>query len=184
MASTTPRIPPLDPQLFTDEQAELAGGRDGARAQLNIVKLLVQNPPLYRNWMQFAMYLIAASTLSPRHRELIILHTSALCGGKYDIAQHRLIAQRAGLSIADIEAATSDGSGLTEFERTLLRGTAELVRDHRISDTTYALLAREYSPQQLLDLVFTVGNYNLMCMTTSTFDVQIEPNIESGWKPY
>jgi len=184
MRPTTPRLAPLDTAKFTDEQAELAGGRDSARAQLNIVKLLVQNPPLYRNWMQFAMYLISSSSLTPRDRELIILHTAALCGGKYDIAQHRLIAQRAGLSIADIETATSDGSGLSEFERTLLKAVAELVRDHRVSDTTYAQLSKDYSPQQLLDLVFTVGNYNLMCMTTSTFDVQIEPNIESGWKPY
>ena len=177
------RLPPLDPQRFTDEQAELAGGRDGARAQLNIVKLLVQNPPLYRNWMQFAMHLMMSSSLTPRDRELVILHTAALCRGTYDIAQHRLIAQRAGLSANDIEAALNEGEGLSSFEQALLKAVSELVHHRRIADATYARLAEHYSAQQLLDLVFTIGNYTLMCMTTNTFDVQVEPNIDSGWKP-
>lgn len=183
MPPTTPRLPPLDPDKFTDEQAELAGGRGGPRSQLNVVRLLVQNPALYRNWMPFAMHLISASSLSARERELVILHTCALCGGKYDVAQHRVIAQRAGLSVTDIEAAISDGAGLDEFERTLLNAVGELVNERRIADATYAALAKRFSPQQLLDLVFTIGNYTMMSMTTNTFDVQVEPNVESGWKP-
>jgi len=183
MRPTTPRLPLLDPKAFDDEQAELAGGRDGPRAQLNIVKLLVQNPPLYGKWMQFAMHLMMTSSLAARDRELVILHVAALCRGTYDIAQHRLIAQRAGLSVADIEAALQEGKGLSAFEQSLLKAVEELVKDHCIADATYAEIAARYSPQQLLDLVFTVGNYTLMCMTTNTFDVQVEPNIESGWKP-
>jgi 4-carboxymuconolactone decarboxylase len=177
------RVPPLDPAEFTDEQAELAGGRGNPRGELSIVRLLVQNPPLYRHYFQFAMHLVAASSLSPREREIVILHTCSRCKGNYDVAQHRVIAQRAGLSVADIEAALNDGAGFSTFERTLLKGVEELVSNHRITDATYALLAERYTPQQLLDLVFTVGNYALMCMTTNTFDVQVEPNVASGWKP-
>ena len=178
------RLPPLDPDQYNDEQAELAGGRGSARGKLSIVRLLVQNPPLYREYFHFAMHLISANSLSTRDREIVILHTSATCRGKYDVAQHRVIAQRAGLSVADIESAIKDGAELSEFERTLLRAVEELVKDHRISDATYAMLAARYTPQQLLDLVFTVGNYSLMCMATNTFDVQVEPDVETSWKPY
>jgi 4-carboxymuconolactone decarboxylase len=87
------------------------------------------------------------------------------------------------LSVADIEAALNDGAGFSAFERTLMNAVAELVSNQRITDATYTLLAERYTPQQLLDLVFTVGNYTLMCMTTNTFDVQVEPNVASGWKP-
>jgi alkylhydroperoxidase family enzyme len=183
MQPKTPRIPPLDPSEFTDEQAELAGGRNGARAQLNIVRLLVENPPLYRSWMPFAMHCIQANSMSPREREIVILHTCAFCRGKYDVAQHRVIAQRAGIGAADVEAAINDGAGLSALERTLMQGVEELVKDHCISDATYAALAERYTRQQLLDFVFTVGNYTMMSMTTSTFGVQLEADIESGWKP-
>jgi 4-carboxymuconolactone decarboxylase len=183
MHPKSPRIPPLAPSKFTDEQAELAGGRDGARAQLSIVRLLVENPPLYRSWIPFAMHCIQASSMSPREREIVILHTCSFCHGTYDVAQHRVIAQRAGLSVADVDAAIKDGAGLADFERTLIKAAEELVTEHCIADATYAVLAKRYTPQQLLDLVFTVGNYTMMSMTTNTFGVQVEANIESGWKP-
>jgi 4-carboxymuconolactone decarboxylase len=183
MAQKSSRIPPLAPEDFTDEQAELAGGRGSARGELNIVRLLVQNPALYRAWMPFGMHGILSSSLSARHREIVVLHTCSLCGGSYDVAQHRVIAQRAGLSAADIEAAINDGTGLAAFERILIDAVNELLADRCISDVTYAALAEHYTRAQLLDLVFAVGNYTLMSMTTKTFDVQVEPNIESGWKP-
>jgi 4-carboxymuconolactone decarboxylase len=183
MDSKSPRLPPLELDEFTDEQAELAGGRGSPRGELSIVRLLVQNPALYRSWMPFAMHLITASSLSPREREIVILHTCAFCRGTYDVAQHRLIAQRAGVSVVDIDAAIGDGAGLSAFERTLIKAVEELAKDHCIADATYAVLAERYTPQQLLDLVFTVGNYVLMSMTTNTFAVKVEANIESGWKP-
>jgi 4-carboxymuconolactone decarboxylase len=178
------RLAPLDPDKFTDEQAELAGGRGSPRSQLNIVRTLVHNPSLYRSWMPFAMHLIAGSALPPREREILILRTCVICGGKYDVAHHRAIAHRAGVSAADVEAALSDGSTLPEFERVLMKAAEELVSSTcRISDATYAALSERYSSQQMLDLVFTVGNYKLMCMTSNTFDVSVEADIEGGWNP-
>lgn len=183
MRPKTPRLAPSNPADYSDEQAQLAGGRGNPRGELNIVRLLVQHPALYRHYFQFAMHLIAASSLAPREREIIILHTCALCGDKYDMAQHRVIAQRAGLSTADIEAAIHDGACLSDFECTLLKAAEELVREQCIADATYAALAERYTPRQLLDFVFTVGNYTLMAMTTRTFDVQKEADVEGGWKP-
>ena len=185
MTATTKRIPPLDPVQFTDEQADVAGGRDSARSGLNIVRLLVQNPALYRSYFNFAMHLVAASSLSLRDRELVILHACSFCGDTYDVAQHRSIAKKAGLNAAEIAAAINDGAGLADFERTLLTATEELIKGHRIADATYSALAERYSNQQLLDLVFTVGNYSLMSMVTNSFDVRVESdNTESNWKPY
>ena len=183
MHSKTPRIPPLELDQFTDEQAELAGGRGSPRSQLNIVRLMVRNPALYRSWTPFAMHLIQASSLAPREREIVILHTCSFCKATYDVAQHRVIARRAGMPVEDIEAAIKDGKGLPEFERALIKATEELITDRRISDATYAELAKVYSHAQLLDLVFTVGNYTLMSMTTNTFGVEVEADVEGGWKP-
>lgn len=69
MAATTPRIPPLDPARFTDEQAEVAGGRGSSRSDLNIVRLLVQNPTLYRSYFNFAMQYVRRARGVVEHRE-------------------------------------------------------------------------------------------------------------------
>jgi 4-carboxymuconolactone decarboxylase len=183
MHPTKPRIDFLPPEQFTDEQAELAGGREGSRAQLNIVRTLVQHPALYRAWMPFAMHSIGASSIGPREREIIILHTCAVCRATYDLGQHTVIARRVGLTPAEIEAAKTDGAGLSEFERTLMRGVEELVENQGLSDETWAAISQRYSRQQQLDFVFTVGNYTMMSMTTNTFGVPLEDDLEGGWKP-
>jgi alkylhydroperoxidase family enzyme len=147
------------------------------------IRTLVQHPALLRNWNGFAMYLIKASSLSARDREILILHTCAQCHATYDVAHHTVIARRAGLTNAEIEAAIRDGAGLASFERTLLKAAEELIKDRCISDATWAALAGRYTRQQLMDLVFTVGNYVLMAMATRTFGVPLEDDIQGGWKP-
>jgi alkylhydroperoxidase family enzyme len=183
MKPTSPRSSLLDPDKFSDEQVELAGGRGSPRSQLHIVRTLLQHPDLYRSWMPFAMHLIMANTLSPRDREIVILHTCSKCHGSYDVAHHNVIAKRAGLTDAEIDAAKSNGAGLSPVQRTLLKATDELIDDRNISDTTWTALSEHYTRQQLLDLVFTVGNYVTMTMVTRTFGVSIEANAEDGWKP-
>jgi len=183
MHAKSPRLTPVDANEFTDEQAELAGGRGTPRSELSIVRTLVHNPALYRSWQPLARHLISSNSLSPREREIVILHTAALCRGTYDVAHHRIIAQRAGLSAADIEAALKAGVGLTAFELTLMQAVDELVQDRCIADPTYSVLAERLTRQQLLDLVFTVGNYVLMCMTTNSFGVQLETDVNGGWQP-
>lgn len=183
MHPAKPRIELLHPTEFTDEQAELAGGRDGSRAQLSIVRTLVQHPALYRSWMPFAMHAIGSSSIDAREREIIILHTCAVCRATYDLAQHTVIARRVGLTSVEIESAKGNGAELSPFERTLLKAVEELIANHGLSDETWAATAARYSRRQQLDFVFTVGNYTMMAMTTNMFGVPLEDDLESGWKP-
>jgi 4-carboxymuconolactone decarboxylase len=183
MQSNSPRMPLLALDKFTDEQAELAGGRGSARSQLHVVRTLVQHPALYRSWMPYAMHLIMANTLTARDREIVILHTCAVCEGDYDLAHHHVIARRAGLTDAEIEAAKSNGAGLAASELTLMKAVEELVSSRNMSDATWVTLSERYTREQLLDLIFTVGNYVTMTMLTRTCGVPIEADTEGGWKP-
>jgi alkylhydroperoxidase family enzyme len=185
MHTTTPRIPPLDPAEFTDEQAMLTDGRDSPRSALNIVRTLVHHPALFRSWTPFAMHLISSnsSTLPARAREILILRTCRECQSTYDMAQHAVIARRAGLTDAEVSSVLRDGADLSSFEQTLLNAADELVGARCITDATWTALAERYTRQQLMDLVFTVGNYTLLSMATNTFGVPVESNVELGWKP-
>ena len=70
-----------------------------------------------------------------------------------------------------------DAPGWTEFEATLVRAADELHADQSLSDATYAALARSYDAQQLLDTVFTVGQYHLVSSVLNTFRVERDDGV-------
>ena len=71
----------------------------------------------------------------------------------------------------------ADAVGWSAADRALLRATDELHGDAFISDATWSELATLLSTQQLMDLVFTIGQYNLVSMALNSFGVQPEPGL-------
>ena len=53
----------------------------------------------------------------------------------------------------------------------------ELHRDSIIADATWNKLSEHYDTQQLMDLVFTVGQYNLVSMALNTLGVQLDEGL-------
>lgn len=175
--TTAGRVPPLSPDLFTEDQKIIAG----AHAQFNFARVMVQHPDLYRVYIPFAEKLMRHSILSPREREILILRTLELCDETYDAPHHRLIAIQAGLTNADIDAAIAGrGKCLSSNEQLLVKAAEELVTDQAISDETWRLLAQYYSRQQLMEIVFLVGNYTMMAMATKSFGITAEEGVDHG----
>ena len=114
------------------------------------------------------------STLPPRDREILILRIGWLCRSEYEFGQHVVIGRREGLSAEEIERITlgPDAEGWDPFDATLLRAVDELHGDAFLSDATWNELAVRYDTMQLMDLVFTVGQYNLVSMALNTLGVQ------------
>ena len=56
----------------------------------------------------------------------------------------------------------------------LIRAADELHADQFISDGTWKELAQSWNQQQLIDLVFAIGQYTLVSMALNSFGVQIE----------
>ena len=71
-----------------------------------------------------------------------------------------------------------EAAGWSSFERTLLRAADELDRDASISDRTWAELDARYDTKQLMDVVFTVGEYNLVSMALKSFRVQLDEGVD------
>jgi hypothetical protein len=64
--------------------------------------------------------------------------------------------------------------GGSAFEAVLLQAVDELYENAFISDLTWNALAKQYSEKQLMDLVFTVGEYDLLSMALNSFGVQLD----------
>lgn len=169
-----PRLAPLADEDWSSEQRELLTRGKPARV-LNIFRTLVRHPELYKSWMPFGSYLFK-SKLDARARELLILRVGVLCDSGYELHQHIGIAKRLGISDGEIEQVRVGPSapGWEPFDRVLLRAADELVQDKFISDATWGALREKYDEQQILDLIFTVGQYTLVSMALNSLGVQIE----------
>jgi len=179
---SSPRIAPLEADQWNDEAKKvMAQFVDRGRAD-NIFKTLAHHPPLMRRWLRFANHVLGKSTLAPGDRELVILRIGYLCRAGYEWGQHVRIARLAGMSDAKIRSAKTgpDTAGLEELDRLLLKATDELHADAHISDDTWEGLSEHLSTQQLMDLVFTVGQYNLVSMAVNTLGVQLDEGLP-GW---
>ena len=59
----------------------------------------------------------------------------------------------------------------------MLRAVDELVADAEITDGTWQELAVELDRHQLMDLVFTVGAYDLLAMAFKSFGVELDDDL-------
>ena len=171
-----PRLPPLEPDEMPAEIRE----RFGDGPLLNIFRTLAHHPDLMKRWLVFGNHILGKNTLDPRERELAILRIGWLCKAEYEWGQHVEISRNLGMSDDEIErvAAGPDAPGWDPFDATLLRAVDELHADAMITDPTWKALSERYGTEQLMDLVFTVGQYNLVSMALNTFGVQLDEGID------
>lgn len=184
MRMDEPRIPALGPHEWSEEAADLLRPFAERGQDWNIFRTLAHHPGLMKRWMVFANHVLGKSSLPVRERELVILRIGWLCQAGYEFSQHVVIGVEAGLTDEEIERlkAGPDADGWSELDRLLLRATDELHADAFVGDETWAGLARHWSTEQLMDLVFTVGQYNLVSMALNSFGVQLDDFLPA-WEP-
>jgi len=100
--------------------------------------------------------------------------------GAYEWAAHRGVAGRAGITDAELVQITvgPDADGWSPWDAALLRAADELHANALVSDATWATLAERYDTRQLMETVFTVGQYNLVAMYLNSLGVQFEEGFE------
>lgn len=179
MRLTKPRLAPLPVDQFPDELREHTGAAPG-QPILNIYGTLARHAKLTKRWLVFAAHILGKSSIDGREREILILRTGWLCKSEYEWGQHARIGLLVGLTTEEIKriAAGPDAPGWQPFDQMLLRAADELHDDQFISDGTWNALAQRYNEQQLIDLIFTVGQYTLVSMALNTLGVQLEDGMQ------
>ena len=139
-------------------------------------RTLANHPGLMKRWMVFANHVMFKSSLEDREREILILRTARNCASHYEWTQHRAIGLEAGLTEAEIERIheSAIAPDWNERDAALLRAADELIRDHRLGDEAWADLSGHFSEAQVLDAIFTVGNYTMLAMALNSTGVEVE----------
>lgn len=178
------RLSPLPADQWDDAARHAVSGmlpeeRRNPRDAGNVLATLVRHPKLTRAYLRFSSYLLYGSTLPPRVRELVILRVAHRRGCTYEWSHHLEIGKEVGLSDADVEAVRS-GNADNDFDRALICAVDELDEKTTLSDQTWAALGKELDERQLMDLVFTTGNYIALAMALNTFGVEVEGDHDGG----
>lgn len=177
-----PRLQPIPESKWNDVQTKLLTPlkvhfKDGK--VINIFTTLARNPKLFASWATFGTHILQTSSIPPREREILILRIGWLCQSEYEFGQHTLIGKQTGLTDKDILRITQgpDAEGWNSFDAALLQAADELHKDAFITDATWKRLSAKYNEPQLMDLIFTVGQYNMVCMALNTLGIQLDPGI-------
>ncbi len=182
MRLSAPRVPPLDESNSSSEQLDIIASAksDTTKNAANIFRTLANYPKLMKRWMVFANHVLFKSSLNARDRELLILRIGWLCQAEYEWAQHVVIGKAAGITDQEIERIKSgpDADGWNAFDACLLRATDELHNDSFITQATWNALSEKYNKEQLMDVIFTVGNYTIVSMALNTLGVQLDDGLK------
>ncbi|MFC5065137.1 carboxymuconolactone decarboxylase family protein [Actinomycetospora atypica] len=112
------------------------------------------------------------SSLPKAIREVVILTVGVAWDADYEIYAHVAVGRAVGLSgtvIEGIRSGSTEGFGADELAAH--RFTAELVRDHRVSDESYAAALESFGRDGVLDMVHLIGMYLATSALLNAFEV-------------
>lgn len=172
-----PRLAPTTGEDWDDETRELLD----SLGHLNLFETLAHHSKLLKRWLVFANHVLAKSTLPARERELAILRTGWRCGSEYEFGQHTVIGATVGITAEEVARLTEDSLDCwSEADAELMTATDELVDDHMLSEASWVALNGRWDTQQVLDLIFTVGQYVLVSSVLRSLGVELDDGAP-GW---
>ncbi|MBL4827387.1 MAG: carboxymuconolactone decarboxylase family protein [Spongiibacteraceae bacterium] len=189
-----PRIKPLLPPDWNQEIIDALGAFPGGLKFVQsgwekegqavrgtyMLGSFAHHPDLAKAFLTFNNHVATNSTLSARDRELIILRTGWLRQCEYEYVMHVILGSRAGLSDEEITRTQQgpDAPGWNKEDADLIRVADELHTISRISEKTWTRLASRYSQQQMLDMIFLVGCYDMVAISINSLGVSLEPGVD------
>jgi alkylhydroperoxidase family enzyme len=182
------RIEPLPPEEWSSETRErlestvrrVAGleGRAPSRP-LPILTVIARHPTLLGPFLEFTGTLATRGALSRRDSELLALRAAWNCRSAFEWGHHVHYARAAGIGDEEIArvAQREISPAWSVKERALLAAADELHVRQRISDATWAALARGFDEAQRVEIPFVVGQYTMLSMVAESLGVPVEADL-------
>ncbi len=173
---TKPRVAPLPEAEWTAEQRTLVEKYAPDGVADNALRTLIRVPALADRVYPLLTYIANESTLSPRHRMLLILRTAWLSQSANLWATYASRAAAAGLTDEEVLwVAEGPGQGLGEFEDVLVGLADQLFRDSAVADETWERLSEAYTLENMLDAVVTVSEITTQAILFNSLGIQPDP---------
>jgi alkylhydroperoxidase family enzyme len=179
----TPRIEPVQPPYPPEVGERLAAMMPPGVPPILLFRTLVRNLPMTAAMSGWGGYELSRRlSLSMRDREIVIDRTCARCGCEYEWGVHvAFFAERAGLSVAQVTSLVHGGAGDPcwddERDQLLIKAADALHDEADIGDELWHGLARQFTAEQLLDLLMLAGWYHAISFTANAARVAGEDGV-------
>ncbi len=180
--SVSPRIAPLTPP-YTDEVAEALAKwmPPGAAVEpLGLFRTLARNPHIMGRMRPLGAGILGShGSITSYEREIVIDRTCARCACAYEWGVHAAVfGPLLEIPVERVRAtalAAPDDPLWSEREALLVTLVDELHDTARVSDATWAALAKRWTDVQLIELIVIVGWYHLISFVANAAQVAPEP---------
>ncbi len=187
MTSKHVRMPAIPDAKMTPEQKQVVADIvAGPRKHLvgPFIPLL-RSPNFMSRLQKTGEYLRYNSAFEPRLSEMAILITARLWSQNFEWYAHRPIAEKAGLTVAIIDA-IADGrrpAVMAEDEAVVWDFLDELSRIRTVTEPTYQRTVKAFGERGVIDLVGIHGYYSLLAMVLNVSQAPIPEGSKPGLAP-
>ena len=162
------RLPTIPPAQYTADQKQAASDFEGARKTpvFGPFEPLMHSPEVMTLSRSMGDYLRYKSSIGNTLSELVILITAREWTQDFEWTFHLPIAIKAGIR-KDIADAIADGrrpTDLTADETMIYDYTTELLRNKRVSDTTFEKVKARFGTKGVVDTTGIAGYYTFLAM--------------------
>jgi alkylhydroperoxidase family enzyme len=170
------RLPPL-PQPLDPILQEMFDKRRAQGGAIINLQMTTGHAPKFARAASAMAFTIRFDAKTPRRLlELAIMRTAEIVGSTYEINQHIPLAKMCGYSDAQIAALpTWQASTLfDDKERVTLAYVEEMAHGGDVDDPTFAALQKFFTPQEIVEITYTVGNYYANGLLTKALRIEVE----------
>jgi 4-carboxymuconolactone decarboxylase len=142
----------------------------------NLHRTLAYSEQSLTQWMPFAKHILQENSLSVREREIAILRVGWNCRSPYEWGMHEGVARTAGFTDEDLDAiCVGKGSDhWTASEAAILAAVDDLHAHSTIADGTWVQLKAHFTKQQLVDMVYLIGQFHLISIMLNAMRTPLE----------
>jgi 4-carboxymuconolactone decarboxylase len=172
----------MTPQQKTLVDHVLAGPRTHLDGPFNI---LLRSPEMGDLIQQVGAYVRFHSSLPSKLTEFAVLITARSWTNQEEWHAHHIIALKAGLSPALIDALAvgKRPASMEPDETTIYNFTTELLNTKQVSDDTFAAVKVKFGERGVVDLVGTIGYFQLVAGFLNTDRYPLAEGVEPELKP-
>jgi alkylhydroperoxidase family enzyme len=166
------RVPYVDTKHLPDQYRNLIS------SDANVTRVLANSPKLAFLSGSMARYIRHESRLDPRLRELAIIQVGYSARSAYEYTHHIKIGFSFGVTKDDVRAIADETAGrpskLEPLAKSVLCAAREMTEGLTVADATFAELKAGLDNECLVDLLYTIANYNGAVRILAALQVDLE----------
>ena len=175
-----PRVPYADLEALPEDARKYLGARRSPQG--NVFKMIANAGKATTGYLGLGAILRQNLAIDLLLYEYVIVRVANLSRAAYVIRQHEAFLRRQKVSEDIILAlrVRPDSPVFSDAARAALRLVDEIVLNVRASEATFAAAAKHFSPEQLMHITLTIGQYMMTSRIVESFDADLQPVASEG----